>query len=66
MRYPRHCLAHYQYFLQYHQRYSRLYATHASTSTTLPTLALQQRHPRYQVTHASMLTTKPKLAGQPR
>ena len=62
MRYPRHCLAHYQYILQYHQRYSLQYATHASTSTPLPTLAHEPRHPRCHVTHASMSTTQPKLA----
>ena len=34
-----------------------LYATDASTSTTLPKLAHQPRHHRWHVTHASMSTT---------
>ena len=66
MRYPRHYLAHYQYFLQYHQLYALQYATHASTSTTLLTLVRQPRHPRCHVNHASMSITYPKLACHPR
>ena len=59
MCYPRHCLAHYQYFLQYHQRYSLQCATYASKSTTLPTLAHTPRHPRCHVTQASMQQRNP-------
>ena len=61
MHYPRHCLAHYQYFLQYHQRYSLQCPTHASTPTTLPmppTLACQPRNPSQHATHASTLPTQ--------
>ena len=53
------------YFLQYHQRYSLKYATHAThngTPTTLNTLAHHPRHPRWQVTHASTPPTSPTLA----
>ena len=72
MRYPRHWIAHYQYFLQYHQRYSLQYATHASTSTTLPTLAHQPRspslpcHPRQHVNHVTQVSTPPTSPTQAR
>ena len=80
MRHPRYCLAHHQYFLQYHQRYSPTwYATHANTSTTLPMLTHQPRHPYCHsltlacqprnldklATHASTRPTRPKLARHP-
>ena len=80
MRHPRYCLAHHQYFLQYHQRYSPTwYATHANTSTTLPMLTHQPRHPYCHsltlacqprnldklATHASTPPTRPTLARHP-
>ena len=43
------------YFLQYHQRYSLQYASHAnyvSTPSTLPTLVHHPCHPRWHVTQA--------------
>ena len=72
MRHPRHCLAHYQYFLQYHQRYSLQSATHASkhisepshagTSTTSPSLPC---HPRLHDNHVTQVSTPPTLAHYP-
>ena len=62
MRYPRYCLADHQYFLQHHQRYSLQNATHASTSSILPTLAHQPRQLLCHITQASRPTTQPRFA----
>ena len=54
------------YFLQYHQRYSLQYASHAnhvSTPSTLPTLMHHPCHPRQHVTHTGM---SPMLARHQR
>ena len=56
MRYPRHSLAHYQYFLQYHQRYSLI---------TPPTLADQPPYTQWHTNYVTLVVMPSTLACQP-